>query len=63
MQKQLRDLEVKFNSLVTGIQSNVDKRLNDIMKKLYSMSLQLSFSQAPEVQQSLYPPYSTLQQY
>jgi len=62
MQKQLKDLELKFNSLVSGIQSNVDQRFDDIMKRLDSMSIQPSFSQRPQVQQSVYPPFPTSQQ-
>ncbi|KAH3779735.1 hypothetical protein DPMN_157542 [Dreissena polymorpha] len=38
MQKQLKDLELKFNSTVSEIQSNVDQRFADIMKKLDNLS-------------------------
>ncbi|KAH3720439.1 hypothetical protein DPMN_063338 [Dreissena polymorpha] len=61
MQKQLKDLELKFNSVVSGLQSNVDQRFADITKKLDYLSLQPSFSQLPQVQQSLYHPFPTSQ--
>ncbi|KAH3737256.1 hypothetical protein DPMN_043839 [Dreissena polymorpha] len=62
MQRHLKDLKLKFNPLVSGIQSNVDQRLTDIMKRLDSLSLQPSFSQPSQVHHSLYPPCPTAQQ-
>ncbi|KAH3741998.1 hypothetical protein DPMN_048728 [Dreissena polymorpha] len=62
MQKQLKDLELKFISVVSGIQSNVNQRFADIMKKLDYLSLQPSFSLPPQVQQFLYHPFPTSQQ-